>query len=423
MKAGNRRKNAGLKMGGILIIVFLVIYIPSLLHWAYGNSVLTQLIRMGTIEDSINTEGYIIRDEEVLKSSVAGKCILEVNEGDKVPSNFRIATVLNGSAEGLIDRLRIKDNEIIKSQLEKSKNQELFSEDLVKIDNEIGQRVRQVIQESDQNNLLKVKQLRDEIDRLIKKKAEIFGGTSIADTYINSLKKEKEKLHEQINQNKTDIIVKSPGIISFNIDGYESLLTPSGISKITPKTLDGIKVHEVAQNPFSKNVEKDKPFSKIIKDIEAYIVVVLEPPVAEGFKVDDIIEEVKINPVGYTASGKVDFKSSLMEGKYIIALKVDRGISETAALRKVNIDIVKSSYKGLKVHLKSLKNVNFNEMTALICLVKDNEAKYKEVRINGYNEDFAIIDNIQQNDSKGISLYDTYVVEPENIQEGQVINQ
>lgn len=418
----NRKKN--IKISGVLIIVFLLLYVPSLINWVYGNQIGTQLIRMGSIEDSINTVGIIVRNEEVLKSSFSGKPILEVNEGAKVPTGFRIATVLKPSATSLLDELRKKDNAILKNQIEKNKNKELFSEDLSKLESQISQKVSSITVESENNNLSKVKELKDEINVLIKKKAEIYDGASTADSYINSLKSERDRIQEQINQNKKEIFVKTPGIISFTLDGYETVLKPEDINKITPKQFDEIKSKERITTPASKDVEAEKPFAKLIKDIEEYIVISLDKQKGDLFRVDDTIDEIRINSIGYTLNGNVYYKSELEDGKYIIALQVNKGQSETAGMRRVDIDLIKHSYKGLKVHLKSLKDVDFNNMTAKICLVKYNYSKFVKVKIVGYNEDFAIISNPDDNysNSSGISLYDTYVLEPENIQEGQMIN-
>ena len=422
MEAKKERRKKNTKIGGVLITAFLLLYVPSLIHWIYGNQVGTQLIRMGSIEDSISTVGIILRNEEILKSSFSGKCILEVNEGEKVPAGYRIATVLKPSASNLLEELRKKDNAILKNQIEINKNKELFSEDLAKLESEISQKLINITVEIENKNLTRVKVLKDEINTLIKKKAEIYGGTSTADTYINSLKSEKDRIQEQINQNKKEIITNSPGIISFNLDGYESKLKPEEINNLTPKIFDEINEKDNALASGSKDIETEKPFAKLIKDIDAYIIIALDKQKGDRFMVDDTIDEIRINTVGYAVNGNVYYKSALEDGKYIIALQVNKGISETSSLRKIDVELVKNSYKGLKVHLNSLKDIDLKNMTAKICLVKYNYSKFVNVKITGYNEDFAIISSLDVNSGNGISLYDTYILEPKNIQEGQMIN-
>lgn len=111
-----------------------------------------------------------------------------------------------------------------------------------------------------------------------------------------------------------------------------------------------------------------------------------------------------------------------MEGESILSVKVSNDLSETAALRVLNIDLIKSQYSGLKVPLRSLAKIDMKNKTAEICLVKANRARYVKVEIVGKNEEFAIIKNIYKEKGYSVSLYSSYIVNPINIEEGQTIN-
>ena len=64
-------------------------------------------ITMGEIEDSISTKGYIIRDETVIKAPYSGRYIKDVDEGEKIQANQRIATVLkDGDDEYVLEEIR-----------------------------------------------------------------------------------------------------------------------------------------------------------------------------------------------------------------------------------------------------------------------------------------------------------------------------
>jgi hypothetical protein len=107
------------------------------------------------------------------------------------------------------------------------------------------------------------------------------------------------------------------------------------------------------------------------------------------------------------------------ERKYIVSIKINKSQYETSGLRIVNIELIKNDYHGLKVSLKSLQNINLDEMKAEIVLVKAGCADIRPVRITGMNEEYAIIETADMKNS--VNLYDLYVVNPENIEEGQVI--
>mgnify|MGYP000876617212 CR=1 FL=1 len=421
MNKGKRKRKS--KLGTFLLLIFLLLYVPSLFNWVYGRSINTAVIRMGMLEESVNTDGYIIRNEETLKSQFEGKYIPEVAEGDKVPANFRVATVLRKTSVELLDALKELDMKIIDEQNKKSENGEFFSEDIAKLDEKIEEKVRLIINQSNMNSLSAVGTVKDEIDELIKKKASVMGGLNTSDAYINQLIKEKRRIQEQINSNTKDIISESPGIISFTVDGYEEVLSPKAIEELTPDILEKIKPADADGGVRDNDVQVGRPFAKIIKGNEYYVVAALDAKEAESFNQNDVID-LRISDIGKVIRRcQVTYKSEKKEGKQIIAVKADKYLNETAGLRKVNVDLIKSSHEGLKVPLKSLKDVDFKEMKAKIVLIKANCASIRPVKILGRNDEFAIISSLDGEYEDSVSLYDSYAVNPNNIEEGQIIDQ
>ncbi|MCX8129968.1 MAG: hypothetical protein N3I35_07720 [Clostridia bacterium] len=413
-------KNSRIKIGSFIIIVFILLYVPSLIHWLYGETISTDIVRIGELEDSVNTDGYFVRNEEVLQSPFEGTCIPEVGEGEKVAVNTNIATVLKDDSDSILEALKNKELDIIKAKQEKNKNTEIFSEDIVKIENEIGDKVKLVIEQGNKNSLLKIGQIKDDIDELIQKKATISGDTGSTDTYINSLQKEKEKLQLQMRMNTRNIVSKSSGIISYTTDGYENMLRSSAIKDITPKFLESIKEGKNINFTGSKTVEAGKPFAKVIKDLDCYILAALTPSKAERYKVGDSID-IRINEISKIIDSTIEYKSEKIDGKIILAFRVNQGISETSGLRKVNVDIISKHYKGYRVPLNSLLNIDMKNMKAKVVLVKSNYATIRDVKIKGTDEEFAIVTSLDDKTKNGIGLYDIYVCNPGNIQEGQMI--
>lgn len=420
MELENKKKT--IKIGGLLTLVFLIIYVPAFLYWVYGDSIDTGIIRNGTIEDAINTDGYLVRDEEVLKSPLAGRCITEVEEGDKVPSNFKVATILKESSQSLYEDLKQNDLKILSAQKKKDANMEVFSGDIEKIDNEIKLKMKLLIEENNRNSLVKAKDLKDEINELVQKKASIFGNSSISDAYIESLKKQKTTLQEKIKANTREIITKYPGIVSYEVDGHETELRPEAIKEITPTYINNLHVKTTQRYGNNFLVEAEKPFAKVIKDFEGFLIIVIDTQKARHYSIDDNIF-IRINDINKVINGVVYYKSIEENGKMILAVKIDKAVSETAGLRKVDIDLIKTSIAGLKIPLSSLRDINLKTMTAKIVLVKGNAATLCDVKIVGKNDDSAIIENIGAGKYKsGVGLYNIYVQNPGNIQEGQMIN-
>ncbi|HOM01388.1 MAG TPA: HlyD family efflux transporter periplasmic adaptor subunit [Acetivibrio sp.] len=418
----NKRKSNGrIKWGGLLVALFLLLYIPSLVFWVYGKNIHTDIIRMGELEDYVTTDAYIIRNETVINSPSDGISIRNVEEGEKVGVGDTIATILNKSSEKLLEDLKTLDLRIIEAKREKTKNDNFFSDDIKKLDQEIQEKLVFVIKQSNKNSISEVKQIKNDIDELIKKKATISGDLSYTDANIKALENEKKILQESINANKRNIVSDSSGIISYVVDGYEEVLNPEKIPEITPEILDMIKVVENGNKSDDLSTQYNKPFVKVIGSIDYYIVFVMDKEEADDFKVDDYLN-IRINDIGRVVDGTVAYKSNEFDGKFVIAVRTYKALSDTAALRVVNVDLIKSRYEGLIVPVKSLVNINTSTMEAEIALVKARRATFVPVKIIGKNNNFAVIDNVENYKDGGISLYSSYIINPQNIEEGQVIN-
>jgi len=161
-----------------------------------------------------------------------------------------------------------------------------------------------VIKKSNKNSISEVKQIKNEIDELIKKKATILGDLSYTDANIKALENEKRILQDSINANKRNIVSNLSGIVSYVIDGYEEILNPEKIPEITPEMLGMIKVVENRKKTDDLSTQYNKPFVKVIGGIDYYIVFVLDREKADDFKVDNYLR-VRINDIGRVVDGRL----------------------------------------------------------------------------------------------------------------------
>ena len=158
-------------------LCFLLLYLPSLFHWLSRDYVSSDILRIGSIEESVNAEGLLIRDEVLLKPSPAdGKFIPEVSDGDRIPAFCRVATISDRASLDLLKKLEEVNEKIINAQNEKAKKTDFFSADMAKIDEVIGQQVQEIIFECNSKSLSDISRLRLEVDEQIAKKAAIAGG-------------------------------------------------------------------------------------------------------------------------------------------------------------------------------------------------------------------------------------------------------
>ncbi len=412
-------KKQSVKIGTLILIVFLLIYLPSLLYLVNSNGVKTDLLRLGTIEEIKNVDGVLVRNEEVINSPDTGNCVMDAAEGEKVPAFYRIASVVKNVPVSTYEELKKKELEITRAQEAQKENASTFSGDINKMDSEIIDKIKDLAEQSNRGSLVDSNDTITKIDNIVYKKSDIFGDSSKSAAYINKLKSEKAVIESKLNNNIMEIKTSSAGLISFSVDGYESLLTPNSIRNATPKALEMITIKETNRDFNLIDAHKGKPIAKLVKGLESYFVAAVKESDNKYLTLDRKVT-IRINDTGYSMDSIIVYNSDVIDGKRIVAFKFDTGINETVGLRRINADIVLSSSSGLKVPRSCLMNVDNEKKTAEIALVKGMFAKIVKVRILGMNNDAAIIDDI--NGDTSVLLYKKYILNPVNIQEGQVIN-
>lgn len=412
-------KKQGFKIGTLITLIFLLMYLPSWLYLMYSNGINTDIIKMGKIEDVINVDGVFVRNEQVINAPDNGNCVMDASDGDKVASFSRIATVVKNVPISTYEELKKKDLQIEKAEKSKQENKNTFSGDIRKLDDEIITQLQILVKQSDNGSLLNSYATINNINNVAYRKSDIFGNTSKAEQYISKLKAERAALQSQLNNNAIEVRTKSAGLISFAIDGYESLLTPQYIRNATPADLEKVSIKDTNRDYNIIEAKKGKPIAKIVKDLENYVLFSIDEDKCNNLLVDSRVT-LRINDIGVSINANVVNSSNVIDGKRVVTFSFNNALNETVGLRKANIDLVKSSFNGWKVPLSSLKNVNTKDKTAEIVLVKSNCAATRKVSIIGMNNEAAIIDNIPGENT--IALYNTYVLNPKNVQEGQVID-
>jgi len=412
-------KKQSVKIGTLILVVFLLIYLPSLLYLMYSNGVDTDLLKIGKIEEIQNIDGVFVRNEEIIKSPDTGNCVMDTVEGEKIPAFYRIASVVKNVPVSTYEELKKKELEISRAQNAQKENVTTFSGDIRKLDNEIIEKVKNLAEQSNRGSLVDSYDTITKIDNIVYRKSDIFGDSSKSEAYINKLKSEKATIESKLNNNIKEIRTSSSGLISFAIDGYETMLTPEFIRNATPKDLDKITTKETNRDFNVIDAQKGKPIAKLVKDLESYLVIAVDEKTSKPLTLDRNVT-IRINDTGFSINAVIVYSSNVIEGKRVIAFKFDAGLNETVGLRRINADLILSSSSGLKVPLSCLQNIDKKNKTAEIVLVKGMSAKIIKVRIMGMNEDAVIIDNIEGENS--IALYNTYVLNPNNVQKGQIIN-
>lgn len=408
--------------GSLLLFLFMLLYIPSLLNWLSGSHITRDVIRNGNIEKYIQTTAVIIRDEELLEpSAITGRVIDEIAEGERTAAYSRIAMIMNDTSEQFIADMEEVNAKIVKARMEQAEKADFFSEDLIRLDDEIALEIQDLILACNARDFEEMARRRIGIGKIVEKKAEIVGENSTGG-YISSLLEQKKAIQDKINANTVEVRTNISGVVSYVIDGYESVLTPDKIGDLKPLDLNRI----IEQNANGKTtgtdgkVQASSPAAKVIKGTDIYIAAAIPAVNARDYEEGDRIL-LRINSVGLETTGIITKIISSAGDGSVVVIQMSRGADRLSRSRVVHVDFINNTQEGLKVPLKSLWDISADGTTGKIMLIKYNVASSRTVNILCSDEEYAIISTPEKEYEKMVNLYDTYIMNPERIVEGEII--
>lgn len=423
-------------LGGLFLFLFALLYIPSLFNWLTGNHVATDIVKNGIIEEYIRTNAIIVRDEELLEPlEVEGKYIPEVGEGEKTAAFSTVAMIIDDAYEKLLQDIETINAKIVKARIEKAEKSDFFSEDLAKLDAEVEQKVQDLIMACNASNFEDMGRCRTEIGKIVEKKAEIIGN-NYTDGYISSLIRQKEAIRDKINSNTIHVKSAISGIVSYVIDGFETELTPAKLDTLTPEKLDEIRMLDARKRAVTDRAQAGVSIAKIIKGPDIYIAAALPAEDAARFTTGSKIR-LRINEAGMETTGDIIKTGNTDKNRFVVVVRISRGADTLSSYRVVDVDFILKTKEGLKVPVKSLREISPDGSMGKIMLVKYNIATSRVVDIVCRDKEFAIIKTHEArpggeggtggantggiDSNKSINLYDTYIVNPDNIKEGDII--
>jgi putative membrane fusion protein len=403
-------------------VLFGIFYLPSFIYWISSEDIGMGMINTGLMEDSIQLDGWIFRDEYVVKSEIAGKYIPVVGDGERVQALTEVAKILDPSQSDLLMELEGINQELLKDIQSQSLNSGFVFSELQRVHSEIVGGVENMIVALNQSQLFEMTNFKRQIELKINKKFRIiYEGNAYEDDKINRLKGLGERIHQQIEQFSTKIRIPTTGMVSYNIDGYEESFSEERLKEITLEDLmriDNAPSYVVSEY---RKIEKGEPLLKVVRDNSYSILAKVKHDsrslFQEGSRVNLRIEEINRNIDAEIVSIKRDGG-----GDYLIKFNIDQALHQMAKFRKVHIKLLRKVHRGLKVPLYAIDFFDKERNYGRIMVLKGGVTRYIDVEIEIYDEDFAIISNTAQNPGGKVKLYDYFILNHHKVKEGKFVN-
>ncbi len=406
----------------IFPVLFSIICLSYLIRFIFF-SVETEIVRYNSIENTIRTEALIIRNESTVALPEGVEISYKVNEGDKVSLGKKVLEIIKGNKadEDIAIKLKQLDdriNEIKQSDI----NNNFFSQDKEKIESKINEKVSELKVIASSGDYEKLEAVRDELSASLYKKSLIYGNGSFFGKNLEQLQNEKATL-EGIYNNSIDVIyAKSPGIISYSLDGYEQILTPANI-----KNFKLSNVKEIMNSLNDKKDSKDKEAAagmKIVDNFEWYTCSLIDEEPAKVLKPGKKIKLRFVSLGNTQVNGEIHEVSEPEGGTCLVIIKVNEHVESFYKNRIAEMDIVREYNEGFTVPTKAIViKDNIKGVYAL----KSGVVKFIPVAVMVDQGDTCLVRNLGKEDSdfkagyEALKIFDEIITTTARVKENQLL--
>lgn len=390
----------------VLILALVFIYAVYLVAKLVQNPTNTFMVTNGKISQEESDIGYIIREETVVKGQNYKNGMVKIkNEGEKVAKGDSVFRYYSSGEEELKNKIAELDVEI-QSLMQNEKSS--FPSDVKLLESQIEKELDSIY---GVNNAQKIQEYKKNINSYITKKAKI---SSPSNSRLKELLSQREEYENRLTSDSENVNAPESGIVSYRVDGLESVLTTENFTKFNKSFLQDLKLKT------GQTVASNEEVGKIINNYQCYIVFNSNTNEAKSSKVGDIIK-IRVQNSDTLKASVENIIDEDDESK-TITVKITNDVEKLIAYRKISFDIIWWDAEGFRIPNEAIKEEN-----GLSYVVRNRNGYYNKmlVKILKQNDEYCIVRQYKTEEleelgftssqiysMRNIALYDEIVLNP-----------
>lgn len=390
----------------VLILALVFIYAVYLVAKLVQNPTNTFMVTNGKISQEESDIGYIIREETVVKGQNYKNGMVKIkNEGEKVAKGDSVFRYYSSGEEELKNKIAELDVEI-QSLMQNEKSS--FPSDVKLLESQIEKELDSIY---GVNNAQKIQEYKKNINSYITKKAKI---SSPSNSRLKELLSQREEYENRLTSDSENVNAPESGIVSYRVDGLESVLTTDDFTKFNKNFLQDLKLKT------GQTVASSEEVGKIINNYQCYIVFNSNTNEAKSSKVGDTIK-IRVQNSDTVKASVENIIDEDDESK-TITVKITNDVEKLIAYRKISFDIIWWDAEGFRIPNEAIKEEN-----GLSYVVRNRNGYYNKmlVKILKQNDEYCIVRQYKTEEleelgftssqiysMRNIALYDEIVLNP-----------
>lgn len=398
----NVRGSSKKKILVITLLVLVLAVVGLILYKVLFKESETYTVVNGYVEKLTDTQGAIIKKEQVINLNNTSAIIPLIEQGQRVRKTESIAIYKDSKYQEYTNQIDELDKQI---EVLIADLPETYSNDISYIENQI-----ELLSKEARNttSYIKMQEYKTKIDELSNQKVILLGELSPAGSKVRELIEQRTKIENSYKNSSDNIKSPMSGCITYKIDGLEANNDISKIFNYTSKDIEEVF------NKYKGNLSNDFGI-KIVDNFLAYVVVKVENN-----------EYIKVgNSYNIKFTDKTDIKETATliktldideKNKYCI-FEIENGIEKIIDSRVENIEITWTRKTGLAVPLNAI-NLNGDTNIGEVTVIKNGDYIKVPVKIVLLNDNVAIVDNLSDEEkaqnniqnSNRLEVFDQLVV-------------
>ncbi len=416
----------------IVIIFAVMVYLFQDVFKTNMHKYDTELAEEVTVQDIVNLEAFIVRDEQYIDGVTSGTFVPVVADGDRVASDDTVARIC-ATEQDAADFAELEESVKIRDRyVQLNEQTELDALDMQKLNKEIDSAYTDFLKIVNSRNYSGLSESINELEDSLASKQILKDGKIDIDSKIKALDKRIAEL-EAKNISTEDVVAPISGYYISNIDGYESAVSYDKLSEISVTTVE----NALKYSPKSVTGK----MGKIVASYKWYIIANIDSKYSKLIEIGDALK-VNIPEYGYeNVTVIVEYLSGEKDGKIAIGLSCNVMNETYANIRVENIELVMEEHTGYRIKTSAIhtydpskeedanKNSDGDETTAkpeiitVVYILRGNVMNARRVEIIYTDGDYSIV----KNDSKSsqgirpIQRYDEVIVKGRDLKNGRSI--
>lgn len=407
-----------------VICAAVILYFAVYLALGFKPDLVTTTAYAYSVDIGTEASALLVRDEQVISTTGQYVDIL-LDEGEKVSKGGQIA-LIHASQDSLETRQTIQSLEAEIQQLEYSLSTGTQATNSSKLDEEVISSMVAIRSLAASGDLSTLEDSALHLRTMVFQRDYSYGNTEAA-TQIKQLISDKQKQLDSLNASLSQVsqTITSPasGCFSGEVDGFESLITPSMLSSLTMQQLNELLHREVADPPAA--------LGKVVTNNTWYLATLIDQPSVEGL-LEGKTYKISFSD-DYYGMISMNLERLVMENDQTMAIfSTNTNLSDTTLLRQQTVDIIAQQVEGIRIPRQALR-VNTETVTDDegnqsqvnsygVYTVVGTQAEWQEVKVVYSDDDsFYLVQPVDETASSRLRAGDEVILNTTNITDGMVV--